>query len=150
MKCDCVKKLLATVAVFVFKLIAGTTLCGGIFRGVYSLAPIDVWSPVLHTKRLFVGLFLASVLFVLVYKLVSRAFEGMGVVQRGLLYGLCIWAAGIVPGMIATYTFMTVNITVVIYWTILSLVLTPIQGVIVSLILRGSDECCCLKKGDHK
>ena len=99
------------------------------------------------SKRLFVGLFVASLLFVAVYKVVSRAFEGMGTIKKGLLYGLCIWAAGIVPGMIATYIFMTVNTTVVIYWTLSMLVLVPVQGVIVSIILRDADEsCCCIKK----
>jgi len=146
MKCDCLKNLSATVAVFVFKMITGATLCGGIFRWVYSLAPVNVWRPMMPGKRLFVGMFLASLLFVLVYKLVSKAFEGMGTVKKGLLYGLSIWAAGIVPGMIATYTFMTVNPTVVIYWTVLSLVLTPIQGIIVAFILRDSTGSCCLKK----
>jgi len=146
MKCDCLKKLLATLAVMVFKMVAGATLCGGIFNWVYQLAPTNVWRPMGPSKRLFVGLFLASLLFVLVYKIVGKAFEGMGVVQKGLMYGVCIWAAGIVPGMIATYTFMTVNTAVVVYWTLSMLVLVPIQGVIVSLILRDSCGTCCLKK----
>ena len=146
MKCDCGKKLLATVAVFVFKMIAGVTLCGGIFSWVYTLAPTNVWRPMGPSKRLFIGLFLASLLFVAVYKIVGKAFEGMGVVKKGLMYGLCIWAAGIVPGMIMTYIFMTVNTTVVIYWTIMTLVVTPVQGVIVSVLLRDSGDGCCLKK----
>lgn len=146
MKCDCRKKLMAVLAVFVFKLIAGATLCGGIFSWVYSLAPTNVWRPVMHSKRLFVGLFLSSVLFVLVYKLLSKAFEGMGMLKKGLLYGACIWAAGIVPGMIAMNIFMTVNSKVIIYWTIMYLVLTSIQGVIVAFLLRDTNESCCLNK----
>jgi len=146
MNCDCGKNFLAAVAVFVFKMIAGATLCGGIFSWVYTLAPTNVWRPMMPSKRLFVGIFLSAVLFVLVYKLVGKAFEGMGTVKKGLLYGLSIWAAGIVPGMIATYTFMTVNPIVLIYWTFLFLVLTPIQGVIVAFILRDSAGSCCLKK----
>ena len=146
MKCDCGKKLLAAVAVFVFKMITGATLCGGIFSWVYSLEPTSVWRPVGPSKRLFAGMFLASLLFVAVYKVVCKAFEGMGTMQKGLVYGLCIWAAGIVPGMVATYVFMTVNTTVVIYWTLSMLLLVPVQGVIVSFILRESSESCCLKK----
>ena len=34
MKCDCGKKLLAAVAVFLFKMITGVVLCGGIFSWV--------------------------------------------------------------------------------------------------------------------
>jgi hypothetical protein len=146
MKCDCGKKLLATFAVFVFKMIAGITLCGGIFNWVYQLAPTNVWRPMGPSKRLFVGLFLASLLFVVVYKIVGKAFEGMGTIQKGLMYGLCVWAAGIVPGMIATYTFMTVNTTVVVYWTLSMLVLVPVQGVFVSVILGDGSGNCCLKK----
>ncbi|MBF0594136.1 MAG: hypothetical protein HQL22_04145 [Candidatus Omnitrophica bacterium] len=147
MKCDCGKKLLASVAVFVFKMFAGITLCGGLFSWVYTLAPTNVWRPMGPSKRLFIGLFLGSLLFVAVYKIVSKAFEGMSVVLKGLSYGLCIWAAGIVPGMLATYTFMTVNTTVIVYWTLSMLVLVPVQGVIVALILRDANEsCCCIKK----
>ena len=146
MSCDCGKKLLASVAVFAFKMAAGIILCGGIFSWVYTLAPTNVWRPMGPSKRLFVGLFLASMLFVLVYKILAKAFEGMGVVKRGIVYGLCVWAAGVVPGMIATYTFMTVNTTVVIYWTLSMLVLIPIQGIIVSAVLRDGAEACCIKK----
>ncbi len=146
MPCDCGKKLFATAAVFVFKMVAGMTLCGGVFSWVYSLPPADVWRPMGPSKRLFAGMLLASFLFVVVYKLVSKAFEGMGTVKKGLLYGLCIWAAGLVPGMVATYAFMTVNTVVVVYWTLSMLALLPIQGVIVSLILRDSNESCCIKK----
>jgi hypothetical protein len=81
-----------------------------------------------------------------VYKLLSKAFEGMGMLKKGLLYGACIWAAGIVPGMIAMNIFMTVNSKVIIYWTIMYLVLTSIQGVIVAFLLRDTNESCCLNK----
>jgi uncharacterized membrane protein YagU involved in acid resistance len=96
---------------------------------------------------LFAGLFLASFLFVVVYTLVSKAFEGLGVLQKGLRYGFCIWAAGVVPAMIGIYLFMKVNPAVIAYWTLSMLVLVPVQGALVALILRGTDAgCCCIKK----
>jgi hypothetical protein len=149
MSCDCGKKLLATIAVFTFKMVSGMVLCGGIFNWVYSLPPTNVWRPMTATgKRYYVGMLLVSLLFVVVYKIVIKAFDGMSVVKKGLLYGICVWAVGIVPGMISTYFFMTVNTTVVAYLTILGLVLTPIEGVIVAAILRSSDTSseCCIKK----
>ncbi|MBF0533197.1 MAG: hypothetical protein HQL23_08930 [Candidatus Omnitrophica bacterium] len=146
MQCDCGKKLLAAGAVFVFKMFAGVTLCGGVFSWVYRLPPTNVWRPMEPSARLFVGMCLASLLFVAGYQLVSQAFAGMRIIQKGLVYGLCIWAAGIVPGMIATYTFMTVNTTVIVYWTLSMLVLVPLQGVIVASILRENNAGCCLHK----
>ncbi len=147
MKCDCGKKFLATVAVFVFKIIAGVTLCGGIFSWVYTLAPVNVWRPMGPSKRLFAGMFLASFLFVAVYQLLRKAFEGMPTWKKGLAYGLCVWAAGIVPGMIATYVFMTVNTAVVAYWTLSMMILVPVQGGIVAFLLQDSrDTCGCFKK----
>lgn len=149
MSCDCGKKLLATVAVFVFKIVSGIVLCGGIFNWVYTLAPTNVWRPMTAPDKWFyVGEFFVSLLFVVVYKIVAKAFDGMSVVKRGLLYGVCVWAVGCVPGMVATYSFMTVNTTVVVYWTIMGLILTPIQGIIVAAILPNSDSTgsCCIKK----
>ncbi|MBF0569728.1 MAG: hypothetical protein HQL18_03015 [Candidatus Omnitrophica bacterium] len=87
-----------------------------------------------------------SLIFVLVYKIIGKAFEGMGTIKKGVLYGFAVWAVGLFSGMIATYVFMTVNTTVVIYWTLSGLVLLPIQGVIVAAILRNSTETCCIKK----
>ena len=146
MQCDCGKKLLATFAVFIFKIVSGMILCGGIFKWVYTLPPTSVWRPMGPSKRLFLGLFLMSFIFVLVYKIVGKAFEGMGTVKKGLVYGLCVWAVGLLSGMIATYVFIAVNTTVVIYWTLNGLVLMPIEGIIVAAILRNSTEACCIKK----
>ncbi len=144
MQCDCGKKLLATLAVFVFKIVSGMVLCGGIFSWVYTLPPTNVWRPMMPSKRLFIGMLLVSFLFVFVYKILSKAFEGMGAVKKGLVYGLCVWAVGLVPGMVATYAFMTVNPKVVLYWTLNGLVLMPIEGIIVALIV--GDAACSIKK----
>ncbi|MFH0754760.1 MAG: hypothetical protein V2A70_09350 [Candidatus Omnitrophota bacterium] len=148
MKCDCGKKLLASVAVFVFKMVSGIVLCGGVFKWVYELMPTDVWRPVMPSKRLFLGLFLASLLFVIGYKILGCALTGMGKAKKGLVYGFTIWLAGIVPGMIMTYITMTVNSTVILYWTVMLFVLTPVQGVIVAMIMGddSSESCCCVKK----
>ena len=87
-----------------------------------------------------------SFIFVLVYKIVGKAFEGMGTVKKGVAYGLCVWAVGLLSGMIATYVFMEVNTTVLIYWTLNGLVLMPIEGIIVATILGSSADACCIKK----
>jgi hypothetical protein len=38
------------------------------------------------------------------------------------------------PGMFATRAFMTVNPTVVVYWTILGLIKSPLEGIIIAAI----------------
>jgi len=53
---------------------------------------------------------------------------------KGLVFGLCVWATGMLPGMFATHSFMTVATGVVVYRTILGLVEMPIKGLIISAI----------------
>ena len=94
--------------------------------------------------KFFAAMFIVSVVFVVVYKFLMPRFAGMGRIKAGLVYGLCIWAAGLLPGMVVTRAFMTVNPTVIIYWTLMGLVLIPLQGVIAALII--GDETCSVKK----
>jgi glucose-6-phosphate-specific signal transduction histidine kinase len=146
----CCNKLKATVAVFVFKILAGIVLCAGIFSWVYRLEPTSVWRPIKAPGiSYYVGMFVVSALFVVFYKIFSRGFGEMSKVKKGLLYGFGVWAVGLVPGMVATHVFMTVNTTVVLYWTLNGLVLTPIEGVIAAFLVSDSDETnqsCCIKK----
>ena len=148
MKCGCGKKLLAAAAVFAFKVVLGMVLCGGIFSWVYRLAPVNVWRPMTGAPswKYFLATFVLSMIFVFVYKIFSKALCGFGKVKAGLIYGLCVWAVGLLPGMVATHVFMTVNTTVVVYWTVLGLIQTPLEGLMVALIVSDDEGSCCIKK----
>ncbi|MBF0619302.1 MAG: hypothetical protein HQL19_03950 [Candidatus Omnitrophica bacterium] len=146
MDCCCKKGFPAALAVFAFKIVSGMVLCGGIFKWVYALPPVNVWRPIQAPGiSFYVGTFIVSMLFVFFYKTFSPALAHLEKVQRGLMYGLGVWAVGILPGMLATHVFMPVNHTVVIYWTISGLILTLAEGLIVALIL-GDGESCSIKK----
>ena len=82
----------------------------------------------------FAGTLLLNVILPIVYVLLKKGIPGPNRVVKGLVFGLCVWAVGMLPGMFATYTFTTIAPTVIIYWTIFGLVRTPLQGIIIAAI----------------
>jgi hypothetical protein len=130
------KILVAALAVSLFGAIFAGVTCGGVFNWVYKLEPTNVWKPMVGPPGLnfYIGEFLFSVIFVVVYALLRKGIPGKNKLSKGLVFGLCVWAVGILPGMFATYFFMTVATGVVIYWTVLGLVATPIKGLIVAVL----------------
>jgi hypothetical protein len=50
------------------------------------------------------------------------------------MFGFCVWAVGMLPGMLSTYYFMTVAPGVVLYWTLIGLVEIPLKGLIIAFI----------------
>jgi len=131
------KIIIASIVVTVFNAAVGMLCCGGVFNWVYKLEPTNVWKPMegAPSPIFFVGSLVVSLIFVLVYVILKKGIPGKSSIVKGLMYGLCIWAVGMLPGMFATYSFMTVHQTVILYWTVLGLVQTPIQGAIAALIV---------------
>ena len=145
--CCCKKGGVAVLAVYLFKLISAIVLNAWLFKWVFQLQPVNVWRVMAAPgKRYYVGTLLVSFFFVLVYKIFGKALTCACKVKKGLAFGLAVWAVGIVPAMIATLAFMTVNITVIVYLTITGLVLTLIEGVIVALLVGDEVEACSIKK----
>lgn len=130
------KIVIASVAVAIFNAIVGMLTCGGVFNWVYKLEPTSVWKPMEGPPGVtyYVGSFILSIILVLVYALINKGIPGKNKLVKGLVFGLCVWAVGMLPGMFATYSFMTVATTVVIYWTILGLIQVPLEGIIISTI----------------
>jgi hypothetical protein len=131
-----VRILIAAVAITVFKAFVGAVTCGGVFSWVYALEPTNVWKPMAGPPPVsfFIGSLILNVIFVAIYAMLKKAIPGTNILLKGLVFGLFVWALGVLPGMFATYTFMTVAPTVVIYWTVLAIVTTPIQGLIAAAI----------------
>ncbi len=130
-----VKVILAVLAVMVFDTILGAFLCGGLFRWVYELEPTNVWKPMEGppSHLYFIGYAVLSLILVLVYMLLKKGLPGNRVV-KGLIFGLCVWAVGTLPGMWATYSFMTVATGAVIFITVYELIFSPIRGIIIASI----------------
>lgn len=130
------KLILAIIAVVVFNFLVGMFTCGGVFSWVYKLEPTNVWRPMTSVSLpiMLAGMLLVDTLFVWVYALINKGVPGHNRFVKGLLYGLLVVLVGLIPGMIATYTYMTVATTVVIYWTIWGLIVSPLKGLITSAI----------------
>jgi hypothetical protein len=130
------KILIAAIALSIFGVIFGTATCGGMFNWVYKLEPTNVWKPMdgpPGVDHLIVG-FILNIVLAAVYALFRKGIPGKNRLVKGFVFGLCVWAVGMLPGMFATYYFMTVATAVIVYWTILSLVEYPIMGLIIAAI----------------
>lgn len=133
------KLLLAALAVSVFHFVFGALTCGWLFTWVYTLEPVNVWRHMDGPPGIVFNLvtFLLNVIFVAIYVLLKKGIPGKTKVVKGIVFGLCVWALGILPGMFATAYFMTVAQTVVIYWTIAGLIETPLRGLIAAAVYGG-------------
>ncbi|MCX5678682.1 MAG: hypothetical protein NTY76_06200 [Candidatus Omnitrophica bacterium] len=130
------KILIAAAALSLFGTIFGGLTCGWLFNWVYKLPPTNVWRPMDGPPGLGfqIGSFLLNIVLVAVYALLRKGIPGKNKLTKGLIFGLCVWAVGMLPGMLSTYSFMTVATGVVIYWTILGLIEMPIKGLIIAAI----------------
>lgn len=129
------KMIIATIVITVFNAIVGAVTCGGIFSWVYKLEPVNVWKPMEAPGALFyVGSIILNFLFVLIYAVLHKGIPAKNKFGKGLIFGLCVWAIGTLPGMFATYIFMTVAPTVIVYWLILYLLQEPLKGLIAAAI----------------
>lgn len=130
------KMILAIIVVAVFNFIVGMLTCGGAFSWVYKLEPTNVWKPMtsMSFPLMIAGILVVDTIFVWVYALINKGIPGQNKFIKGLLYGLLVVLVGLIPGMIATYTYMTVATTVVVYWTIWGFIVSPLKGLITAAI----------------
>ena len=130
------KILIAAVAVTVFSIILGMITCGGFFNWIYQLKPAYVWKPMEGFPGMFflVGNFVLNILLASVYALFRKGIPGGNKFIKGIVFGLSVFAVGKLPGILATYTFMVVAPTVVVYWAILGLIEMPLKGLIIAVI----------------
>ncbi|MDD5135903.1 MAG: hypothetical protein PHX20_02430 [Candidatus Omnitrophica bacterium] len=130
------KMLITAVALSLFGAVFAGLTCGWLFNWVYKLEPTNVWKPMQGPPGMefHVGAFLLNIVLVVVYVLLRKGLPGNNRLAKGFVFGLCVWAVGILPGMFATYYFMTVAAGVVVYWTVLGLVEAPLKGLIIAAI----------------
>lgn len=126
---------IAGVVVTVFEAGVGMITCGWLFRWVYEIEPTNIWRVMdAPPAAYYPGVMALNIVLALVYALLVKGIPGKNKLIKGLVFGLCVWAVGALPAMLATYMFMTVGLAVVIYWTITSLVFTPLMGLIIAAI----------------
>jgi len=129
------KIFIAAIAVTLFDMVVAMLTCCSLFKWVYTLEPTFVWKPFQAPSPLFyVGSFMLTFILADVYVILRKGIPGSNKYLRGLNYGLCVWAVGVLPGMFALYSFMTVNPTVVVYWTLLGVIQIPLEGLIIATI----------------
>ncbi|MBM4177662.1 hypothetical protein FJ208_02590 [Candidatus Gribaldobacteria bacterium] len=130
------KILISALAVSLFSMVFAGVTCGGLFNWVYKLEPTNVWKPMDGPPGLAfqIGSFLLNVVLAIVYVLLRKGIPGKNKLTKGLIFGLCVWAVGMLPGMFTTYYFMTVATGVVIYWSLMGLIEIPIKGLIIAAI----------------
>ncbi|MFH2137767.1 MAG: hypothetical protein ABII88_04600 [Candidatus Omnitrophota bacterium] len=134
------KILLAALVITIVDAVIGGVTCGGVFNWVYRLEPISVWRPMEGPPGsvVYAGMLVLNIIFAFVYALLINGIPGKNRLTKGLLFGLCVWAVGLLPGMFSTYIFMVVSTTVVIYWTVSGLIHIPLKGLILAAIYGES------------
>jgi len=130
------KILVAAVAVTVFGIVVGMITCGWLFNWMYQLKPAYVWKPMegFPGVPFLLWTFVLNIILTVVYVVINKGIPGGNKFIKGLLFGLGVWAVGTLPGMLATYTFMVVAPPVVVYWTIVRLIETPLKGLLIAAI----------------
>lgn len=130
------KLILAVVLVSLFNVLFGAITCGGAFSWIYKLEPTNVWKsmdnfsfPLMILSDVFINF-----IFVLVYAIIKSGVPGKNKVAKGLLFGLLVWLVGMLPGMIMTYLYQSIATTVVIYWAIWGLIVSPVKGLIAAAV----------------
>ncbi|MHC4122638.1 MAG: hypothetical protein ACYSSI_03615 [Planctomycetota bacterium] len=127
--------LIAGIAATIFGAVFGTLTCGWLFKWVYTLEPTNIWKPIeAPPPAYFIGALVLNLVFAFIYALLNKGIPGKNRFIKGIVFGLCVWAVGVLPGMLATYFFMTIHPGVVLYWTIGGLIQTPITGLIIAAI----------------
>ncbi|MBN1553866.1 MAG: hypothetical protein JXA11_03920 [Phycisphaerae bacterium] len=130
-----VRIILAGIGAMVFDVVIAGLTCGWLFNWVYTLEPTNVWRPLQAPPMWFYAVSLVlTILMAAMYAMICKGVPGKNRLVRGLLFGLLVWIVGTLPGMLATFAFMTVATTVVVYWTITGLVILPIKGLIIAVI----------------
>ena len=128
--------LIAGVAVTIFNMVVGMVTCGGLFSWVYKVEPVNVWKQMSGPPGVgfLAGTFILSAILALIYAVLQKSLPGKNKFAKGFVFGLFVWAVGILPGMLATYEFMNISNVWIIYMTILGLIENPLKGIIIAFI----------------
>ena len=130
------KIVIASIAVTIFNFIVGGLTCGWLFAWVYKVEPVVAWKQMSGPPGIgyMIGSFILSVVLVSVYAILKNGIPGNNKLAKGFAFGLLVWAVGPLSGAYASYAFMNVSTTWVVYLIVHQLVFLPIKGMIIAKI----------------
>ena len=135
------KKIIgASLLIWIVQSIVIMLTCGWLFSWVYEIEPV-IWLDMAamftltNTIAMYSASLLGAFLFVMAFNILYKGIPKKGL-EKGLVFGLLVWAIAPLTGMITMPFYMTIAWTVIIYWLIQALVLYIIKGAIVGYIFR--------------
>ena len=137
-KVDCKKILLAAIAIWIATNILGFVTCGWLFNWVYQIPP-NIWKTAEQVTgnmiwAVLLGL-VPAILFTVVFVILYKGIPGKGI-KKGINYGILVWLVSAFGGLMAMPFYMTISVTVIIYWIIQGLVVNIVNGMIVAAIYK--------------
>jgi hypothetical protein len=92
--------------------------------------------------------FISALLFVIVYTVVGRGFEGGG--EKGIHYGLLIFIVATIPYSFSMFVLLDIPEIIITLWAFQSLVLYVIGGLLTGIILEKKIDKPKKNKGETK
>lgn len=136
-----IRVVVAGVVVTAFAAGFGMLTCGWLFTWVYELEPTSVWKQMdMPPMEFLIGSLILAFVLAAFYELLKKSIPGRGFIAKGLMYGFFVWAVGVLPGMLATHTFMTVATEAVIYLTVRGLAVGLIEGALIAAICGSGSK----------
>ncbi len=78
---------------------------------------------------------IGGILFALVYEIVRSSFAGETYVKKGLYFGTLVFLVSGIPGFLSMYLILNLPAVLLLEWTLESLVLYLLNGVVVAKII---------------
>ena len=135
------KIILASVIIWIVSLFISWMSCGWLFNWIYVLSPVEAWkeqAAVMFTNNIIgmnvLGLVKAFI-FVIVFVVLYKGIPSHGVI-KGIVYGILIWATGVLTGVITMPFYMALVSTVAFYWAAQALIINIIAGSIVGVMIK--------------
>ncbi|MEA3248599.1 MAG: hypothetical protein U9Q73_02740 [Nanoarchaeota archaeon] len=129
------KILLTSLVIWIVTAVLGFLTCGQLFNWVYLLPP-NIWKNPVEINFIgstLFGLF-SALLFVFVFAVLYKGIPNEGA-KKGMTYGILVWLVSL-GGLVGMSFYMTINLVVILYWTIQALVMNIINGMIVGKIYQ--------------
>ena len=137
-KVDCKKISLAAIAIWIATNVLGFVTCGWLFNWVYQIPP-NIWKTAEQVAGNMVWAVLLSlvpaILFTVVFVILYKGIPGKGI-KKGINYGILVWLVSAFGGLMTMPFYMTISVTVIIYWIIQGLVVNVVNGIIVAAIYK--------------
>lgn len=141
------KVLICAVVITLVDALIGMLACGKVFSWVYSIDPTHVWKVFGKPPGFlfFAGSFIFNIILVVIYALIIKGIPGKNKFAKGFFFGLFVWAVGAFPGMFNMYVFINIANTVILYWTMKSLLQSLLRGWIIAYLYGEVEECRSLR-----